>query len=291
MLKRVKEMGIQRIEGKVIAGKIKEEVAENINTIIKTYDITPTIATIMVGENSESSLYLRLRDKACEQVHIQSKHVILPGNTSEKDLLNKIRQLNTDTSIHGILVQLPLPSHISSQQVFSTLSPNKDVEGFHPYNLGRLVDGREQIIPCTPRAVLEIIQHARVELQGKHIVIVNHSMVVGKPLALLCLNRNATVTICHVFTKSLPSYTSKADILITAAGVPNLITAEHVKDDFFVIDVGIVKTDQGIQGDIDVGSIEKKSGTITPVPGGVGPVTVACSLKNMVQTIYQCVKE
>ena len=206
MLKWVNGMGIHRIDGKAIAGKIKEEVAEKINTIIKTYDITPTIATIMVGENTESSLYLRLRNKACEQVHIQSKHVILPDNTSEQDLLKKIRQLNTDTSIHGILVQLPLPSQISSQQVFSTLSPNKDVEGFHPYNLGRLVDGREQIIPCTPRAVLEIIQHARVELQGKHIVIVNHSMVVGKPLALLCLNRNATVTICHVFTTPVSEY-------------------------------------------------------------------------------------
>jgi methylenetetrahydrofolate dehydrogenase (NADP+)/methenyltetrahydrofolate cyclohydrolase len=284
-------MTLQQIDGKKIAKSIKDHVEKDIADIRKHTGIIPTIVTIMVGENPESSLYLRLRDAACEKVGITSKHIMLKESISEKDLLQIIQELNNDNTIHGILVQLPLPTHLSAQHIFATIAPEKDVEGFHPYNLGHLVDGKEQIIPCTPQAVLEIIKYVNMDLKGKHVVIVNHSTVVGKPLALLCLTRNATVSVCHVYTHSLPTYTNSADILISAAGVPNLITKDHVKDDFFVIDVGIIQTDHGIQGDIDVESIKEKSGMITPVPGGVGPVTVACSLKNMVKTIRNCLKE
>ena len=283
-------MTLKQIDGKKIATSINDQVIKDVKELKTTYAITPTIATIMVGENPESSLYLRLRDTACERVGISSKQVILEESISELDLLQRIRDLNDDDAIHGILVQLPLPSHISEQRVFASISPAKDVEGFHPYNLGCLVNGTEQIIPCTPQAVLEIIDHVNMDLKGKHVVIVNHSTVVGKPLALLCLQRNATVSVCHVYTQSLSSFTNAADILVSAAGIANLITTDHVKDDFFVIDVGIIKTKQGIQGDVNVASLEGRSGLITPVPGGVGPVTVACSLKNMVKTAYQCMK-
>lgn len=279
------------IKGKEIADIIKQEVASRIQSIKNEKGISPTIATIMIGDNPESSLYLKLRDKACKDVGIFSKRVIFDESVTEHVLLDKIKKLNIDSSVHGILVQLPLPSHISQQKLFSTLSPVKDVEGFTPWNLGSLLNAEEHIVPCTPLAVLKILEHEKISCKGKNIVIVNHSLVVGKPLAALFLNRDATVSVCHVFTQSMKSFTKNADILVSAAGVPRLITADLIKEDAVVIDVGIVKTDTGICGDVDEHSVKEKASLLTPVPGGVGPVTVACSLSNMQKTIHQSIQE
>lgn len=279
------------IRGKPIADKIKEEVTSSIQQIKNAANISPRIATVMIGSNPESSLYLKLRDQACKDVGILSERITFEENITEKEVLEQIKRLNNDSSVHGILVQLPIPNHISQQRVFSTLSPAKDVEGFTPWNLGSLLNAEEHIIPCTPLAVLKILEHENISLTGKNIVIVNHSMVVGKPLAALFLNRNATVSVCHVFTQSMKPFTSKADILVSAAGVPHLITEDLIKKDAVVIDVGIVQTESGICGDVDEQSVKEKAAKLTPVPGGVGPVTVACSLHNIVKTIHQTIQE
>jgi methylenetetrahydrofolate dehydrogenase (NADP+)/methenyltetrahydrofolate cyclohydrolase len=191
--------------------------------------------------------------------------------------------LNSDDTTHGILVQYPVPPHISQERLMSTIDPRKDVEGFNPVNLGKTLIGDEDLVPCTPLSVLTILEHEYIQLKGKDVVIINHSNIVGKPLAALLLNRNATVAICHVFTKDLKRYTTKADVLITGAGVPNLITKDFVKDQAIVIDVGIVETKKGVYGDVDADSVKEKAAILTPVPGGVGPVTIACSLVNMVK--------
>lgn len=279
------------IRGKVIAEKIKQDVASRVQSIKNNEGISPTIATVMIGNNPESSLYLKLRDRACRDVGIFSKHLTFEEEITENEVLEQIQQLNENPLIHGILVQLPLPDHISQQKIFSTLSPGKDVEGFTPWNLGSLLNAEEHIVPCTPLAVLKILEHEKISIKAKNIVIVNHSMVVGKPLATLFLNRNATVSVCHVFTTSMKPFTAKADIVVTAAGVPQLITADLIKKDAVVIDVGIVQTDTGICGDVEEQSVKQKASLLTPVPGGVGPVTVACSLWNMVQTIRQSIQE
>ncbi len=284
-------MSAELIHGSRIANKIKKQVKHHVEQIENTYDIKPTIATVMVGKNPESSLYLRLRDKACDEVGIHSTLINLSESTTEEKIIKQIKDLNNDSLVHGVLMQLPLPDHLSSKKLFSLLSPAKDVEGFTPQNLGSLVDGTEMMIPCTPLAVLKILEYQNIDLKGKNIAIINHSMVVGKPLAALFLNRNATVSICHVFTKSMDQFTRSADILVSAAGVPGLITGNHLKEDAVVIDVGITKTDSGVCGDVDQSSVKSKASMITPVPGGVGPVTVACSLLNMVKTIENCVDD
>jgi len=278
------------INGREIAKDIRSAIANEVKVLISKYDITPTITTIKIDNNPESELYLKLRDKACDDVGIISDHINLPVDVSEQEVLQTIEQLNKDSNTHGILIQYPIPNHISTDVLMRSVDPKKDVEGFNPYNMGNALIGNESIIPCTPLAVLTILEHEKVNLKGKDVVIVNHSNVVGKPLTALFLNRNATVSVCHVFTKDIKPYTSKADILVTATGIPRLITADHVKKNAFVIDVGIVSTKDGICGDVDMDSVKEKAGKVTPVPGGVGPVTVACSLKNMLKTYKNCVK-
>ena len=185
----------------------------------------------------------------------------------------------------------PIPDHISPNKLMSTIDPKKDVEGFNPYNMGKTLIGDEYIVPCTPLAILTILKHEKIDLEGKEIVIINHSTVVGKPLTALLLNRNATVTVCHIFTKDTKQHSSNADIIITATGIPGLITKDYVKSGAFVIDVGIAEKKDGICGDVNFNSVQEKAGKITPVPGGVGPVTIACSLKNMLKTYKNCVEE
>lgn len=276
------------IDGKKIAEKIHEDVSKEINQLYNKYDIKPNIVSVVVGDNKESNLYLKIRDKACQKVGISSSHVSLPSDISEEDLIKKIKELNKDNSVHGVLIQMPLPGHISSSKIFEVLNPLKDVEGFTPINMGRMLLGDEFIVPCTPLAVLKILEHEKIDLKGKDIVIVNHSTVVGKPLTALFLNRDASVSTVHVFTKDLKSYTKNADILVSATGVAGIIKKEHVKQDSFVIDVGIIQTKSGVTGDVaDI--VSDVAGRITPVPGGVGPVTVACSLVNMVKTFKNCI--
>lgn len=278
------------IDGREIAKNIRTVIANEVKALTSKYNITPTITTIKISNDSESELYLKLRDKACDEVGIISDHIELPIDVSEQEILQTIEQLNKDSNVHGILIQFPIPNHISTDVLMSAVDPKKDVEGFNPHNMGNVLIGNEGIIPCTPLAVLTILEREKVDLKGKDVVIVNHSNVVGKPLTALFLNRNATVSVCHVFTKDIKPYTSKADILVTATGIPQLITADHVKKNAFVIDVGIVSTKDGVCGDVDMNSVKEKAGKVTPVPGGVGPVTVACSLKNMLKTYKNCVK-
>jgi len=279
------------IDGRKIAEELRKEISKEVEQLKLRYQTTPNITTIKVGNDPASNLYLRLRDKACDEVGIKSNHLEFSENVSEKEVLESIIKLNSDKNTHGILIQLPLPNHISQDKLINALDPKKDVEGLNPHNIGRTLLGDENIIPITPFSVLTILEHEKIDLEGKDVVIVNHSNLVGKPLVALFLNRNATVSICHVFTKDLKSYTFPADILVTAAGVPTLIKKDHVNNNAFVIDVGIIKTKDGICGDVDFESVKKVAGKITPVPGGVGPVTVACSLKNMIKTFKNCFEE
>jgi len=278
------------VNGKEIAKEIRKKISEEIIQLKKKYNITPVIATVIVGNDLSSKLYLKLRDNACDEVGIISKHFRFNVKVSERNILQTIQKLNGDASIHGILIQYPVPNKFSQEKLIQIIDPRKDVEGLNPVNLGRTLIGDEYLIPCTPFSILTILEHEHVVLKGKDIVIINHSNVVGKPLAALLLNRNATVTVCHVFTKNLKQYTLKADILITAAGVPKLITTDHIKDNAIVLDVGIVETKAGVCGDVDFDTVKEKAMVLTPVPGGVGPVTIACALKNMVKTYSNCVE-
>ena len=279
------------IDGRKISQDIRKEISKEIINIKLKHKMTPNITTIVVGDDSQSNLYLKLRDKACKEVGIRSNHIEFPENTSEKEVLDSIYKLNKDDKIHGILVQIPLPNHIFQNRLINAIDPKKDVEGLNPYNIGRTLNNDEYIVPITPLSVLTILNYEKTDLVGKNVVIINHSNHVGKPLAALLLNRNATVSVCHVFTKNLKFYTTNADILISAAGVAKLINKDYVKKDSFVIDVAIVNTETGICGDVIFDSAKDIVGKITPVPGGVGPVTVACSLKNMIKTFKNCIEE
>jgi methylenetetrahydrofolate dehydrogenase (NADP+)/methenyltetrahydrofolate cyclohydrolase len=284
-------MSAEIVDGKKIAEKIRKNVSFEIEKLKSKYHVEPNITTIKIGNNPESDIYLKLRDAACEKVGIKSNHLNLSENVSETEVINLISKQNESKQVHGILIQFPIPKHLSSDNLINTLNPKKDVEGLTPFNLGRTLLGDECIVPCTPLAVLKILEEEKIRIQGKDVVIVNHSTIVGKPLAALFLNRNATVSVTHVFTKDLKNYTCGADILVTASGVPKLIKKEHVKPDAFVIDVGIIKTANGVTGDVDFEQVKNIAGKITPVPGGVGPVTVACSLVNMTKTFRNCIEK
>jgi len=269
------------IDGKKISSGMKEEVRKDVEEL-KEKDISPGLATILVGENPASQLYVRLKGKACEEAGIHSEKYELPEGASEDEIIGLIKELNSNDSIHGILVQLPLPKYLNSQQIMAEISPAKDVDGFNPVNMGNLLIGNEGLVPCTPKGIIRMLEHEKVELEGKDCVIVNHSPVVGKPLAMLLLNRDATVSVCHVKTRNLGKFTREAEILVVAAGVPKLITAEMVKEGAVVIDVGINKTEDGIVGDVDFEAVKDKVSLITPVPGGVGPMTIAMLLENTI---------
>ena len=276
------------VNGAEIAKEIRKKISEEIVQLNKKYNCNPVIMTIIVGNDSSSKLYLTLRDNACNEVGIISKHVEFDATVSEQKIFKAIQKLNTDDSVHGVLIQYPVPKHLSQKKLMQMIDPQKDIEGFNPVNLGRTLIGEEYLVPCTPLSILTILQHEHIALKGKNIVIINHSNVVGKPLAALLLSRNATVAVCHIFTKNLKEYTSKADILITGAGVPNLITTDYVKDNAIVLDVAIVKTKAGICGDVDFDAVKEKAAVISPVPGGVGPITIACALKNIVKAYRNC---
>ena len=278
------------IDGRNIAKQIRIRISQEVKEFKDRYKIEPNITTVKIGSNPSSELYLKLRDKACEEVGIKSNHLVLSQDTAEEEVLNSIKKLNSDKSVHGILIQYPVPEHISQDKLMSIVDPKKDVEGLNPYNMGRTLVGNENLVPCTPLAVLSILEYENIHFQGKDVVVVNHSNIVGKPLVALFLNRNATVSVCHVFTNEIKKYITQADILVSAVGKPRLITEDYVKEGAFVIDVGIVKTEDGVCGDVDFENVKEKAGKITPVPGGVGPVTIACSLKNMLKTYLNCLE-
>ena len=278
------------IDGRRIAEDIRKKISNEVDELESKYKTTPNITTIKIGSDPSSELYLKLRDNACKEVGIESNRLEFPKDVSENEILDSIKKLNNDGKVHGILIQYPVPNHISPDKLMKAIDYKKDVEGFNPFNMGRTLIGDEYMVPCTPLAVLTILEYESTDFKGKDVVIVNHSNVVGKPLAALFLNRNATVSVCHVFSKDIKRYTTKADILVTATGKPKLITSDHVKENAFVIDVGITSTKYGVCGDVDFESVKEKVGKITPVPGGVGPVTIACALKNIIKTYKNCLE-
>lgn len=284
-------MSAKIVDGRKIAGEIKNRVSEDVKSLVSKYKLVPNIVTVKIGSDSSSELYLKLRDKACEEVGINSSHVDFLEEVSEEEVLEKILCLNDDSGVHGILIQFPVPSHISQNHLMEFVDSEKDVEGFNPFNMGRTLLGDESVVPCTSLAVLKILEYEKMVLKGKDVVVVNHSNVVGKPLTALLLNRDATVCVCHVFTKDLKKYCLNADVVVSAAGVKGLIKEDMVKPGCFVVDVGIISTESGVCGDVDFENVKKVAGFITPVPGGVGPVTIACSLENMIQTFRNCVEE
>jgi len=270
------------IDGKALASDVEAETRCSVLKLGEKGTV-PGLATVMVGENPASQMYIRLKHSACSRVGIKSENVVLPDNVTEEQLISKIKELNMRSDIHGILLQLPLPKGLHPSRVMMTIRPEKDVDGFHPENMGALLLGAEKLVPCTPRGIIYALERLGKKLEGAEVVIVGHSNVVGKPLAAMMLNRNATVQVCHVFTKDLCRHTKDAEILVVAAGVPALIKKEMVKEGAFVFDVGINRVGDKTVGDVDYDEVKDVAGAITPVPGGVGPLTVAMLLRQTVQ--------
>lgn len=272
------------IDGKQLAQKIRGKLKIKCEEI-KAKGITPKLAVILVGDNKASKVYVKNKNKACEDVGIEFEEYILDGeDTTQEQLIKLIEKLNEDKSIHGILLQSPIPSHLDINEAFRTISPNKDVDGFNPLNVGKLCLGQDTFISCTPYGVMKMFEEYNIELEGKRVVIIGRSNIVGKPLIQTCLNKNATVTVCHSRTKNLAEVTKQADILIAAIGKSKFIKADMVKDGAVVIDVGINRGEDGkLTGDVDFEEIEKKASYITPVPGGVGPMTIAMLMNNVIK--------
>lgn len=282
-------MTAQLLDGKKLARQIREELTEEVAEFIENNACVPTLAAVLVGDDPASKVYVRNKQRDCEHVGIESKLHKLPSETTQEELLALIAKINRDSATHGILVQLPLPRHISEQHVLDAVHPSKDVDAFHPENVGRIAQGRPRFLPCTPHGVQQILSRNGISVQGKRVVIVGRSEIVGKPLAMLFLQRashlgpeaaNATVTVCHSRTESLAEITRTGDILVSAIGKPKFITADMVKPSASVIDVGINRTEEGLVGDVDFDSVREIAGHITPVPGGVGPLTRAMLLQN-----------
>ena len=269
------------INGKIASQHLRAELAEDIASIKSNFNITPGLAVIMVGDNPASAVYVRNKHKACSEVGIKSYQIELPEQTSEEELLAKINELNHDDAIHGILVQLPLPNHIDENKIINQISPDKDVDAFHPANVGRIMIGDYSFLPCTPAGIMQLLQFYGIEVNGKRCVVVGRSNIVGKPMAMLLLERNGTVTVCHSRTKNLAEITKEADILVIAVGKANFLKADMVKSGAVVIDVGINRLPDGsLTGDVDFEAVLNVASYITPVPGGVGPMTITMLLKN-----------
>ena len=271
------------IDGKLVSNKLREELKIEIAEFKNNYGITPGLAVIMVGDNPASAVYVRNKHKACADVGITSYQIELPSETSENELLSKIDELNADKNVHGILVQLPLPKHIDEEKVINRISPDKDVDAFHPINVGKIMIGNYSLLPCTPAGIMELLRHYNVDITGKKCVVVGRSNIVGKPMALLLLEKHGTVTVCHSRTRELSEITREADILVVAIGRACFLTADMVKDGAVVIDVGINRLPDGkLAGDVDFEPVAERASLITPVPGGVGPMTITMLLKNTI---------
>ena len=290
-------MSAKIISGTETAKAIREELQVEVADLKEKHDVVPGLVTILVGEDPASQSYVAAKNKTAHALGIHSEQVTLAADTSEEELLALVEKCNADPKIHGILVQLPLPKHIDEAKVLYAIDPDKDVDGFHPVNVGKMVLGEQCFLPCTPHGILELLSRAGVETSGAEVVVVGRSNIVGKPIANLMLQKresgNATVTLCHTRTKDMTAHLKRADIIIAAVGVANMITADQVKDGVVVIDVGvnrIGKTDSGkaiLAGDVDFDAVKEKAAAITPVPGGVGPMTITMLMKNTVQAARQ----
>ncbi len=273
------------IDGKKVSEHIRAEIAEGVEKLKAETGITPGLAAVLVGEDPASEIYFRNKRKACADAGMYSEEHKLPAETTEQELLNLVDRLNNDLNIHGILVQLPLPDHINEAKILRAVTPLKDVDGFHPYNVGLLVEGNPSFISCTPHGIIKMLEFYNIDIAGKQAVIVGRSNIVGKPISMLLLHRHATVTICHSHTKPLDEVTRRADILVAAIGRANFITADMVKEGAVVIDVGINRNEEGkLTGDVDFEAVSQKASYITPVPGGVGPMTISMLLWNTLES-------
>lgn len=272
------------IDGKAIAAELRKKIADETSGL-KSNGVTPGLAVVLVGEDPASRVYVSMKEKACEQAGIFSDEHKLPEETTEAQLLALIDELNKDVRIDGILVQLPLPKHIDEGKVLDAISPLKDVDGFHPYNVGRLMTGSPIFQPCTPYGVMKMLEYRDVDLTGKEVVVVGRSNIVGKPVALMCLAKHATVTICHSRTKNLAEQVAKADVVIAAVGQPEMIKGEWIKEGAVVIDVGVNRVgEKKLVGDVEFEAAKARASAITPVPGGVGPMTITMLLYNTVES-------
>ena len=276
-------MPARLLDGKQVAAAIREAVRHETSQLA-TRGVRPGLAAVVVGDDLPSHIYVRNKRKACEEAGIYAEQHVLPHDTTEAALLSLVARLNTDPKIHGILLQLPLPGHLRAERILDTIVPEKDVDGLHPVNAGRLLRGDPTVVPCTPSGILALLDHFGVPLEGRHAVVVGRSYLVGKPTALLLMRQHATVTICHSRTKELAEVCRSAEILVAALGRPQAITAEMVQEGAAVVDVGINRLSDGrLVGDVEFDRARQKAGWITPVPGGVGPMTIAMLLKNTLE--------
>ena len=270
------------LNGKQVAAEIRAELKVRAEALRKD-GVVPCLAVLLAGDDPASKIYVRNKKRACEEIGIESRELLFPESVTEEELIAQIRALNEDAAVDAMLVQLPLPKHIDEARVLAEIAPEKDADGFHVVNAGRLFTGQTSVLPCTPAGCMELLRRANVEFSGKHAVVVGRSNIVGKPMAMLLLNEHCTVTICHSRTKDLARFTRDADILVAAVGRPGMITGEMIKPGAAVIDVGINRLDNGkLMGDVDFESAEPVAGAITPVPGGVGPMTIAMLMQNAI---------
>lgn len=268
------------IDGKKVSAEVRNRLAEETKNLKEKTGKEPGLATVLVGDDPASAVYVRNKNKTCRELGFQSFENQLSTDTTEEQLLSLIDELNSNPNVHGILVQLPLPDQIDSEKILQAIDPKKDVDGFHPVNVGKLVVGNALLTPCTPTGIIELLDHYGIEISGKHAVIVGRSNIVGKPVSMLLLQRNATITICHSRTRNLEEVTRGADILIAAVGRAHFVTENMVSEGAVVIDVGINRVDGKLTGDVDFEPVSKKASYITPVPGGVGPMTIALLMEN-----------
>lgn len=269
------------LDGKKVSQKVKDALKEETKAFFEKYGIRPGLAVVIVGDDPASRVYVNSKKKACEEIGYYSEEHALSKDTTESELLSLVEKLNGDGKIHGILVQLPLPGHIDEEKIINAISPQKDVDAFHPVNVGKIMIGNFDFLPCTPAGVMELLDEANIDLTGKNCVVIGRSNIVGKPQAMLLLHKNATVTICHSKTKNLKEITKNADVLVAAVGRAKMVTADYVKKGAVVIDVGMNRLEnKKLAGDVDFDSVKDVASYITPVPGGVGPMTIAMLMKN-----------
>ena len=275
------------IDGRAVAAKVRSEIKEEVSEFVKS-GITPGLAVVIVGNNQASRAYVNNKEKACEEVGIRSEEYALPEETTEEELLELVKKLNEKEDVDGILVQMPLPKQINEEKILNAIVPEKDVDAFHPVNVGKIMIGNYDFLPCTPAGVMELIKETGTDISGKECVVIGRSNIVGKPMAMLLLHANGTVTICHSRTKNLKETVSRADIVVAAIGKAKFITADMVKDEAVVVDVGMNRDENGkLCGDVDFEGVEAKASYITPVPGGVGPMTITMLLENTLTAAKQ----
>ena len=277
------------IDGKKVSAEVRACLAKEAKELKEKTGRVPGLATVLVGDDPASAVYVRNKNKICRELGFKSFEQKLSLDTSEAKLLKLIKELNSNNDIHGILVQLPLPNQIDSEKILQAIDPNKDVDGFHPINVGKLVVGNALLTPCTPSGIIKLLDHYEIDISGKHAVVLGRSNIVGKPLSMLLLQRNATITICHSRTKNLEEITRSADILVAAIGRANFVTENMVRKGAIVIDVGINRVDGKLTGDINFETVSKKASYITPVPGGVGPMTIALLMENTLKAFKKSI--